>query len=129
MGRFEVKTRKKLEVVDITPKVEKQISDKEAKAVLVYVPHATAALVINEFEPRLKSDMEEFFSSLVPDRKWKHDEIDDNASSHLLSALLSPSATVPLENGRLALGTWQRIILVDLDGPRNRKLVVQVYGE
>ena len=128
MGRFEVKTRKKLEVVDITPKVEKQISDKEAKAVLVYVPHATAPLVINEFEPRLKSDMEEFFSSLVPDRKWKHDEIDDNASSHLLSALLSPSATVPLENGRLALGTWQRIILVDLDGPRNRKITVTPLG-
>lgn len=128
MGSFSVETNKRLEVVDITEEVEKAVSDKKAKAVLVYVPHATAALVINEFEPRLKSDMEEFFSSLVPDKHWRHDKIDDNASSHLLSALLSPSAIVPLENGKLALGTWQRIILVDLDGPRNRKITVTPLG-
>ncbi len=124
MKYFEVQTGKKLEVVDITSEVEGLLQGSGARAVLVYVPHATAALVINEFEPGLKSDMEKFFSSLVPDRRWKHDEIDNNASSHLLSALLSPSTVVPLENGKLALGTWQRIILVELDGPRNRKITV-----
>lgn len=124
MQTFEIQTSRKIETVDITMEVESRI--KNGKAVLVYVPHATAALVINEFEPGMKQDMEKFYGKLA-NGEWKHNCIDDNAEAHLMSGLLSPSVVVPVENNELILGTWQRIILVDLDGPRNRKIVVQEF--
>jgi secondary thiamine-phosphate synthase enzyme len=129
MNEFTVSTSRKVEVVDITDQVADKIS-KDANAVLVYVPHATAAIVINEFEPNIAKDMEEYFGKLSSRKPgtgdWAHDQIDDNAGSHLGSATLGPSAFIPIENGEMQLGTWQRIILVDLDGPRTRRIIVSM---
>lgn len=128
MKEISVSTSKKVEVIDITDQVAEKVP-KDANAVLVYVPHATAAIVVNEYEPNIKADMEEFFSKLATRKpgtgNWAHDSIDDNAESHLGSATLGPSALIPVENGGMQLGTWQRIILVDLDGPRTRRIIVK----
>lgn len=121
---FSVSTSKKIEVVDITDQVAEKIQ-KDANALLVYVPHATAAIVINEYEPNIKKDMEEYFGSMIPKKDWLHNAIDDNAESHLGSAVLGSSVLIPIERGELQLGTWQRIILVDLDGPRERRVIVK----
>ena len=121
---FELSTSKSVEVVDITSEVEKRVKD--GKACLVFTPHATAAIILNEFEPNIKSDYEEFFSRIAKGN-WKHNAIDNNAEAHLLSALISPSIILPIKNGRLNLGTWQSIMLVELDGPRKRKVSVTIF--
>ncbi len=123
-SEFFVETTKRVEVVDITDEVGKRIGD--GKACLVFVPHATAALIINEFEPNIKSDYEGLFSKIAKG-SWKHNSIDNNAEAHLLSALISPSILVPVKNGRLELGTWQSIMLVELDGPRKRRIAVRIF--
>ncbi len=121
-SEFSVSTSKAVEVIDITGEVEKRLGDGEA--CLVFTPHATAAIILNEFEPNIKSDYEEFFSRIAKGN-WKHNAIDNNAEAHLLSALISPSILIPLKNGRLDVGTWQSIMLVELDGPRTRKIIVK----
>ncbi len=122
-SEFSVSTSKAVEVIDITGEVEKRLGDGEA--CLVFTPHATAAIILNEFEPNIKSDYEEFFSRIAKGN-WKHNAIDNNAEAHLLSALISPSIVIPLKNGRLDVGTWQSIMLVELDGPRKRKVIVKI---
>ncbi|NYZ77308.1 YjbQ family protein [Candidatus Micrarchaeota archaeon] len=122
-SEFFVETKKRVEVIDITAEVEKRAGS--GNACLVFVPHATAALILNEFEPNIQEDYGEFFSRIAKG-EWKHDRIDNNAEAHLLSALISPSVLVPVENKRLQLGTWQRIMLVELDGPRKRKVLVRM---
>ena len=82
--------------------------------------------VVNEGERRLLEDVEAFLGELVPDEGWAHDEIDDNADSHLRALLLGPGETIPVADGGLQLGTWQSILLVELDGPRSRSLSVTV---
>lgn len=122
-SEFFVETRKRVEVVDITDEVAKRID--EGNACLIFVGHATAAIIINEYEPNIKADYEKFFSNLAKG-EWSHNSIDNNAEAHLLSALISPSILVPIKNKKLDLGTWQRIMLVELDGPRKRKITVKI---
>lgn len=125
MEEFAVRTDAKCGVVDITSQVEGNIR-RRGSACLVYVPHTTCGITINEFEPNIEKDYPEFFSRLAPAGNYRHNRIDDNAEAHLLSAVLKPSVVVPLRDGRLALGTWQRILLVEGDGPRTRTVYVQV---
>ena len=123
-----VSTSAPIEVVDVTERVEGTVGDDvESGVVTVFVSHTTAAVVVNEAEPRLVEDVEEFVAGLVPDDgRYRHDEIDDNAAAHLRATLLGESVAVPIEDGRLALGTWQSILFVECDGPRSRRLSVTV---
>lgn len=121
-SEFSVSTNDAVEVIDITDEVEKRLG--EGEACLVFTPHATAAIILNEFEPNIKSDYEKFFSRIAKGN-WKHNSIDNNAEAHLLSALISPSIVIPVEKGKLVLGTWQSIMLVELDGPRKRRIIVK----
>jgi len=125
-------TKKRFEVLCITGDVDKVVAKSGIRngVVLVYVPHATAAIVVNEFEPRIAEDyitwLKRFFT---PGSGWRHDEIDDNAHAHLASAMIGSSRLFPLINGRMVRGTWQEILLVELDGPRSvRRVVVEVLG-
>ena len=122
-SEFFVETRKRIEIVDITDEIAKRID--EGNACLVFVAHATAAIIINEYEPNIKADYEKFFSNLARG-EWMHNSIDNNAEAHLLSALISPSVVVPIKDKKLDLWTWQRIMLVELDGPRKRKITVKM---
>ncbi|HEX7456369.1 MAG TPA: secondary thiamine-phosphate synthase enzyme YjbQ [Candidatus Nanoarchaeia archaeon] len=125
---LEFSTNKNRELVNITSRVEEAIAQVKLTSgiCLIFVPHATAALLINEDEPGFKADVEKLLEMWIPQGDWQHDRVDDNATSHLASSLIGQSKVLPLENGRLQLGTWQEIFFVELDGPRsNRKVIVQ----
>jgi len=126
---FHIRSRRKHEMVDIT----RQVADIVGKANLpeaicsVYVTHATAAIVINENDdPNVCEDVLDALDKLIPAGVWRHDRVDGNAAAHIKSAILGPGETIPVRGGRLVLGTWQAIMLVDLDGPRDRRVIVTV---
>lgn len=120
-----VKTRKKTEAVDVTDAVEESLKGEKGDGLLfVFTPHCTCGLFVNEFEPNIAADYEELFG-LLEERDWKHDEIDDNAAAHLASAVAGSSFLLPVRGGRLELGTWQRVILMEFDGPRQRRLLLR----
>ena len=128
---FSVKTTKAKDLVDITDKVEELVSECGISEgiCLVYVPHATAAIIINEFEPNIKQDFGDVFEKLFPNGNYLHNRIDDNAQAHLKSGFIGPSAVIPVDDGALQLGTWQSIILCEFDGPRERRVIVKVVGK
>ncbi|AFZ73971.1 secondary thiamine-phosphate synthase enzyme YjbQ [Natronobacterium gregoryi] len=124
---FPVETDSRLTTVDVTDRVAKAVPDDlESGTCTAFVGHTTAGLAVQETEPRLREDLESFLSELVPDEGHAHDQLDGNADSHLRATLLGPDVTVPVEDGRLALGTWQSILLVECDGPRTRTVSVTV---
>ncbi len=128
---FTVPTSLRVEVKDITREVVAEVEKSKVKngIVLVYVPHSTAALFINENESGLVKDLTWMVKEIIPKgRSFEHNRIDNNAWSHLASALLGCSLTLPVTGGRIERGTWQNIFLVELDGPRNRKVAVKVIG-
>ena len=126
---FTVQSQGQYEMLDVTARVAKLVADVGVDEGLcsVYVPHATAAVVINENADRnLCDDITEALAKLVPEGVWRHDRIDSNGAAHIKAAILGPSETIPVRDGRLLLGTWQAIMVVDLDGPRRRHVVVTV---
>lgn len=119
---FQVRTDDRTAVADVSRQVEKVLpSDAEGTAT-VFVQHTTAAVTVNEAESRLLGDFETAIDDLVPEEGWAHDAIDDNADSHIRAMLIGPSVTVPVSEGRLDLGTWQSVLLVECDGPRTRRV-------
>lgn len=131
--QFSISTSKKEELIDITAEVEKTIADSKIKngICFLYVPHATAALTINEnADPNVADDIIKALQKAVPEGSWKHDRIDGNATAHIKSTIMGSSETIPIENGKLALGTWQDIFFCEFDGPRsNRKIIVQIIKD
>jgi secondary thiamine-phosphate synthase enzyme len=129
------KTQGHCDVVDITAKVQREIQNEHFHNGLatLFVSGSTASLTTIEYEPGLIQDLKEFLEKLVPsDRRYHHDDRwgDDNGFSHLRASLLGPSLQVPVENGRLLLGTWQQIVLLDFDNrPRSREIRLQLIGE
>jgi secondary thiamine-phosphate synthase enzyme len=124
-------TKERKELIDVTDDVERVVeeSDIEEGICLVFVPHATAAIVLNENETGLKSDLKKMLENWIPDENWQHNTIDNNATAHIASALIGQSRLIPIVNGKLALGTWQEIFLVELDGPRpHRKVIVNTIA-
>ena len=126
---IKVRTTKKYEVLDITRQVADAVCAEQITDGLccVFVPHATAAVVINENDDmQIGLDLLDALDKLVPEGVWRHDKVDSNGAAHLKAAILGPSETIPIHNGRMALGTWQAVMLVELDGPRDRRVVVSV---
>lgn len=126
---FQIRTQRKFETVDITAGVAEIASHSDAEDALcsVYVPHATAAIVVNEnADPNIGADLLDALDQLIPDGVWRHDRIDGNGAAHIKAAILGPGETIPVRRGRLVLGTWQALMLVELDGPRQRRVVVTV---
>jgi secondary thiamine-phosphate synthase enzyme len=127
-----IKTKKREEILNITNEVQEQVSMSKIKEgiCLVFVPHATAALTINEnADPNIKEDILNFLSKAIPQGKWLHDRIDGNADAHIKAALIGSSVTIPIQNSSLLLGTWQGIMLCEFDGPRERKIIVEAIGK
>jgi secondary thiamine-phosphate synthase enzyme len=124
-----VKTERRTQLVDITRQVQEAIASANgAAAALVYVPHTTAAITINEgADPAVAQDLEAALEKVVDDGwDWKHVEDPDGpkAPSHIRASLISPHILVPLDGGKLALGQWQGIFFCEFDGPRERKVYV-----
>lgn len=129
MKEVVVKTRRKCQVIDITPRVQEIVEQDGSTDGLccVFVPHATAAVTINEnADPNIGEDLQDALAKLIPEGIWRHDRIDGNAAAHIKAAIIGPSETVPVKDGRLALGTWQSLMLVEFDGPRERRVIVQI---
>jgi len=128
-----VSTREKYQLIDLTRSIEEIVSESEVERglCLVHASHATAAIICNENESGLVQDILRKVREIFPPAAgYLHDRIDDNASSHLASALIGASRTFPVEDRRLVRGTWQNIFLLELDGPRTRRVVnVHIVGE
>lgn len=133
--QLEFQTGGNAEMQDITDSVEKVTASSKIKngIVTVFCPGSTSAVTTIEFESGALSDLRRLFDEIAPqDRDYQHNQRwgDGNGHSHVRAALLGPSLTIPLVDGRLTLGTWQQIIHVDFDNrPRRRQIVVQIVGE
>jgi secondary thiamine-phosphate synthase enzyme len=123
-----LRTERRTQLLDITEQVEQALNGANgAAAALVYVPHTTAGVTINEdIDPVLASDLEQAMEKVVEDGwTWRHDDADGpNAPSHMRASLISPEVLVPLQQGKLALGRYQGIFFCEFDGPRERKVYV-----
>lgn len=129
-----ISTQGNSEVVDITDRVAKFVSSKKIREgqVTVFVAGSTASVTTTEFEPGLRQDLPALFERLAPEKsRYHHDETwhDGNGHSHVRATLLGPSIIVPFSKGKLLLGTWQQIVLIDFDNrPRERSVVLQLIG-
>lgn len=129
MPDLTIRTRKTQEMLDITAQVSEMVrrSGVANGVCLVYVPHATAAVVVNEnADPNVCQDILDALGRMVPEGAWRHDRVDNNAAAHIKATILGPSETIPVREGALRLGTWQSVMLVELDGPRDRTVLVEV---
>ena len=128
MREISLSTERRTQLVEITREVQDALDGADgASAALVFVPHTTAGLTINEHaDPAVARDLEAAMERMVGDDwGWEHIEAgEENAPSHVRASLAGPQVLVPVENGRLALGTWQGIFFCEFDGPRTRKVYV-----
>lgn len=138
---IQVETQPGIGIYNITPEIVKLLdfSSIQSGQVLVFSRHTTTALAINENEERLLADVKVHLEKLAPpDGKYLHNDLhlrvvppDEpiNAHSHLMAMMLSTSEVIPVIEGKLALGTWQSVLFFELDGPRNRTVLVQISGD
>jgi len=129
METISLSTDHKQEIVDITDQVEAALTGKGDGLACVTVGHCTCGLYLNENESGLVADTLELLQELTGLRSWRHDRIDHNAAAHLGATLLGHAVLIPCRRGRLELGTWQRLMLVELDGPRRRQFQVALLGD
>jgi secondary thiamine-phosphate synthase enzyme len=132
MSTISLSTERRTQLIEITGEVQEALSDAgDGAAVLVYVPHTTAGVTINErIDPALVTDIEDALGRIVDDGwTWRHDDADGpNAPSHVRSSLVGPQVLIPLRDGELALGTYQGIFFCEFDGPRRRSVHVTVLS-
>ncbi|MFW6311353.1 MAG: secondary thiamine-phosphate synthase enzyme YjbQ [Nanoarchaeota archaeon] len=125
MKSFTIKTTSKYQTIDITKKIKQIVKDskQDSSICLVYVPHATASIIINEnWDPNIGNDVLNALKKQIPENIWRHDEIDGNGAAHIKAAIVGPSEMIPIKNKELLLGTWQNIMLADFDGPKKRTI-------
>jgi secondary thiamine-phosphate synthase enzyme len=132
LQQLTIRTDRHTQVVDITDDVRAAVSGSSGSAVLVFVPHTTAGVTINEHaDPMVARDFEMALERIAPEGwGWRHiEEGEENAPSHIRASLMGPQVVVPLtDDDKLALGTWQGIFFCELDGPRTRSVYVSVLA-
>jgi len=126
--KFTVATHRKREIVDITGQVEAHLakSDRAGASGIccLNVLHTTAALTTADLDPGTDLDMLDAFEAMMPKLRYRHPHNPEHVPDHILSSMIGTALTLPVESGSLVLGTWQRVILVELDGPRKREVVI-----
>lgn len=125
MDVIKVPTQRRRQVLDVTISVAKAVRESGVAAGLchVWVPHTTAGVIVNEnADPDVSEDILAALEEMLPKIPWRH--LEGNSDAHVLAALLGTSASVPIQQGRLGLGRWQGILLVEFDGPRSREVWV-----
>lgn len=118
-----VKTDKSRQVIDLTDKVQELVNE-DAKAVMIYVAHTTCAVTTADLDPGTDLDLLDAVWEMIPKLNYRHPHDPSHVPAHLASSIIGPSVMVPVADGKLVLGTWQRIILIELDGPKRRDLAV-----
>ncbi len=123
-----VKTSKRFEFVKITQLIEEKIKNVKSGLAIVYLPHNTCALIIQENDETIFEDIKNFFERILPlDYEYKHSyEGSENATAHIINNLISKNLVIPIENGKLKLGRWQDIFLVELFEPREREIIISI---
>jgi secondary thiamine-phosphate synthase enzyme len=124
-----VTTRKKDQVVDITEIIESHLRDapNESGVCIVFAAHTTCALTTADLDPGTDLDLLNALRHMLPQISYRHPHDPSHTPDHILSSIIGPSVAIPYQNRRLILGTWQRVILVELDGPRQRTVHVSCF--
>ncbi|XRO74680.1 secondary thiamine-phosphate synthase enzyme YjbQ [Methanocaldococcus sp. 28A] len=129
--KFQIKTNKREELVDITPQIVSAIAESKVKdgIAIIYVPHTTAGITINEnADPSVKDDITNFLSHLIP-KNWNFTHLEGNSDAHIKSSLVGCSQTIIIKDGKPLLGTWQGIFFAEFDGPRRREFYVKIITD
>ena len=129
---LELETTDKVEIIDITDNINAAIVESGLRKGLVniYSKHSTSGVFINENESGLLEDFKDIIQLIVPTNgNYQHNRIDNNADSHLRSFLIGCNETIPIEEAKLSLGTWQSVLFVEFDGPRTREITISIIGE
>ena len=131
MNRLSIKTHKKREVLDITDVIEDQLGKNGSASGVCHllVLHTTAALTTPDLDPGTDLDMLDAFEAMIPKLRYRHPHNPAHVPDHILSALIGTSLSLPFDKKKLLLGTWQRVVLVELDGPRERELALSISAE
>jgi len=125
MPRLTIATHRKREILDITEQIEKHLAQANGIC-FVNVLHTTAALTTADLDPGTDLDMLDAFEIMVPKLDYRHEHNPEHVPDHILSAMIGTSVNLAVEAGLLLLGTWQRVVLIELDGPRERELVMSL---
>lgn len=122
--RIPITTRESRELTDITDEISQHLPENGAGVAHIFVQHTTAAVTTIDSDPGIDQDFFNFLSGITPEVQWKHPHNPPHVPAHIFSSIIGPSLAIPYEDGQLQLGTWQRVVLVELDGPRERKLII-----
>ncbi len=128
MFKFSVETKSRKDVVDLTDKITSLIRENsfDSGVVNLFTTHTTAALATIDEDPGVEDDMHNSFEQLIPKLDYKHPHNPDHMPSHILSTLIGTNLTIPVENNKLVIGSWQKIVLLEFDGPRTREIIVNL---
>ena len=118
-----ITTTEKQQVKDITDEVQSLVTNK-AKTVTVFVAHTTCAITTADLDPGTDLDMLDAIKAMIPNLQYRHPHDPAHVWTHIASSLIGPSVTIPITDGKLLLGTWQRIVLIELDVPRQRQVII-----
>jgi len=130
MEEISIRSSRREELIDITSEIQEIVDRKDIEDgfVIIYVPHTTAAVTINEgADPDVQRDIINTLSKLIP-KEGDYMHLEGNSDAHIKSSILGPSIIVLVENKRLVLGTWQKIFFYEGDGPRHRKIFINVFS-
>lgn len=128
MKEIIIQSRKQKEVIDITQKIEEILENQEKNEGLIFLflTHTTSALTTADLDPGTDLDMLDAFENIIPKLKYRHPHNPEHVGDHIMSSLIGTSLFLPFENKKLILGTWQRVVLIEFDGPRKRKIVYKI---
>lgn len=134
MQRLSISTSRRTELIDITGKIARMIEESGVRqgVCILFVPHTSAGVTLNEHaDPDVARDLEDWMGRVAPQKaNWRHVEFgEENADAHIKASIAGASQAIPIDEGRLQLGTWQGIFFCEFDGPRRRDLIVQVLRE
>lgn len=124
--KLSVRTQAPRQIIDLTGHVNSLLPDRANGAALLTALHTTVALTTADLDPGTDLDFLDFLDLITPSRPWRHPHDPEHAPDHLLASMIGPSVMLPVANGKLVLGQWQRVVLVELDGPRVRQLDLTV---
>ncbi|SRR6266404_9615692 len=127
MQNLTISTTKKKEIVDITDEIDSLLIGKtNASMCFLFIKHTTAALTTADLDPGTDLDMLDTFDAIIPKLRYRHPHNPAHVPDHIMSSIIGASVAIPVSNGRLDLGTWQRVVLVELDGPKEREVVITI---
>lgn len=128
--RLDVDTTRPRQVLDLTERVNRGIATAKVREGLcaLFIQHTTAALTVGEVGEGTEEDLLDVLTAMIPQLRFRHAHDPSHAPAHMIASLLGPSLAVPIAAGRLALGTWQSVLLIELDGPRERTVQVQIVA-